>query len=205
MLPTHEATRDWLALIHSLWVFTSLALIGAVFLLIKNPEVINARSETHEGTVGWDRIWVSVYLVSYICLWILVGAEYAIKHRSTISPDLWPLGFFFTALGYIFVVWAMSNNEFFEMTVRIQKERGHRLIDTGAYSIVRHPGYTGMLIMFVGQIFLYGSIWAAWMIVAMSVLLVVRTWLEDLTLQRDLQGYLSYTERVRYRLIPGIW
>jgi protein-S-isoprenylcysteine O-methyltransferase Ste14 len=204
-LPSFESTQNWLPLIHSIWTFTGLALFGAVYLLIKNPEVINARSESHQGTVGWDKVWVTTYMVCYLLVLVLAVAEYLPKNQSSISPDWWPIGALLTAIGYFFVVWAMSNNEFFEMTVRIQNDRGHRVIDNGAYSLVRHPGYTGMIIMFGGQIFLYGSIWAAWMMLVMTAMLVLRTWLEDRTLQKDLKDYKAYTKRVRYRILPGIW
>jgi protein-S-isoprenylcysteine O-methyltransferase Ste14 len=89
--------------------------------------------------------------------------------------------------------------------VRIQTERGHKVIDTGPYAIVRHPLYAGALLMCAGIPLALGSFWALIPAAAGALVLVVRTVLEDRTLQAELEGYKEYTGRVRYRLIPGVW
>jgi protein-S-isoprenylcysteine O-methyltransferase Ste14 len=96
-------------------------------------------------------------------------------------------------------------NKFFEPSVRIQTNRGHRVIDVGPYAIVRHPGYVGAFLLMPGLAIALGSWWALIPAGAAALLLLLRTRWEDQTLQAELSGYKSYAERVRYRLIPGVW
>ena len=103
------------------------------------------------------------------------------------------------------LTWAESVNKHFEPTVRIQTERGHTVVDTGPYTIVRHPGYLAASLLVLGMPLALGSFWALIPAVISYLLLVVRTALEDRTLQDELPGYREYAERVRYRLIPGVW
>jgi protein-S-isoprenylcysteine O-methyltransferase Ste14 len=89
--------------------------------------------------------------------------------------------------------------------VRIQKERGHFVVTDGPYRIVRHPGYAGVSIFLLTSGLALGSVWSLIPNSLMVGLLIVRTALEDKTLQEELEGYPAYTQQTRYRLIPGIW
>ncbi len=99
----------------------------------------------------------------------------------------------------------MSVNKFAEMTVRIQTDRGHTVVDTGPYAIVRHPFYVGAFLWFAGIPLSLGSYWAIIPAAITVLLLVARTALEDRTLQNELGCQKDYATRVRYRLIPGMW
>lgn len=101
--------------------------------------------------------------------------------------------------GHIFVF------RFFELTVRIQTDRGQQVIDTGPYAVVRHPGYVGGFFMVAGIALSLGSLWALLPAGLASASLILRTRWEDRTLHAELPGYKEYTERVRYKLIPGVW
>ena len=103
------------------------------------------------------------------------------------------------------LTWAQSVNKFFEPSVRIQTDRGHHVIDTGPYRIIRHPGYAFGFLLFLGMPLALGSLWALIPAVMLCPLLVVRTVLEDRTLHNELPGYEEYAQRVRYSLIPGVW
>jgi protein-S-isoprenylcysteine O-methyltransferase Ste14 len=117
----------------------------------------------------------------------------------------WPLGFVIFLPGMALFIWSMGVNPFFEKTVRIQTERGHRVIDTGPYGFIRHPGYLGFLAWSI-SIPLFLLSWWAFLPALLSVVgIVIRTALEDRTLRKELTGYEEYTRWVRYRLIPGIW
>ena len=115
------------------------------------------------------------------------------------------LGYILLITGMVGLTWAESVNKFFEPSVRIQTDRGHRVIDTGPYAIVRHPGYVSAFLVFIGMPLSLGSLWALIPAVLVCLLLVVRTIWEDQTLREELAGYEEYTQRVRYRLIPGVW
>src|SRR5215510_5607188 len=90
---------------------------------------------------------------------------------------------------------AEAVNKFFEKTVRIQTDRGHKVIDTGPYAIVRHPGYVGGMLFFVGAALCLGSLWALIPAGLACALLLLRTQWEDQTLQAELPGYKEYAER----------
>jgi protein-S-isoprenylcysteine O-methyltransferase Ste14 len=115
------------------------------------------------------------------------------------------LGYALFIAGMAGLTWAESVNKFFEPTVRIQTDRGHKVIDTGPYAIVRHPGYVSACPFFAGMALALGSLWALIPAILSCLLLVLRTIQEDRTLRDELIGYEEYARRVRYRLIPGAW
>ena len=132
-----------------------------------------------------------------------------LDHRFAWSPEfpIWLniLGFILITVGYVFATWALIENRFFSVMVRIQKERGHVVCDSGPYKIVRHPGYAGNIWPLFGIALALSSIWTVVPVFVALVITVIRTKLEDRTLQKELPGYKDYATRVRYRLIPGIW
>jgi protein-S-isoprenylcysteine O-methyltransferase Ste14 len=89
--------------------------------------------------------------------------------------------------------------------VRIQTERGHQVVSTGPYRWMRHPGYAGALLAYLATPFFLDSQWAILPAIFISIVLVIRTSLEDRTLQEELPGYREYAGRVHYRLLPGVW
>ncbi|MGA7305464.1 MAG: isoprenylcysteine carboxylmethyltransferase family protein, partial [Rhodothermales bacterium] len=115
------------------------------------------------------------------------------------------LGFILISLGYSFAVWAVVENRFFSTTVRIQTDRGHVVCDSGPYRIVRHPGYAGNILPLLGIVPALGSVWTLIPAAVALIIMVIRTVLEDRTLQEELPGYREYARRVHYRLIPGIY
>ena len=99
----------------------------------------------------------------------------------------------------------MVANRFFSAVVRIQHDRGHKVVRDGPYRIVRHPGYAGGLYTWLTAPLMLGTLWAYIPALLTVCALVVRTALEDRTLIQELPGYAEYTARTRYRLLPGIW
>lgn len=132
-----------------------------------------------------------------------------LDHRFNWSPEfpLWLsiVGFIFIAFGYTFAAWALAENRFFSGVVRIQTDRGHVVCDTGPYRFVRHPGYSGSILSLFGIVLALGSIWTLIPAMVALIITVIRTVLEDQTLQEELPGYRYYAQRVHFRLIPGIY
>jgi protein-S-isoprenylcysteine O-methyltransferase Ste14 len=108
-------------------------------------------------------------------------------------------------LGYALVVWATASNAFFSQIVRMQSERGHTVATGGPYHYMRHPAYLGAMVYELAVPVLLVSWWALVISGLGSLLLIIRTALEDRTLQAELTGYMDYARQVRYRLMPGIW
>ena len=190
-----------------LFVLVLLAVISAVFLVLHrvNPEVIVARSRFHEGTKGWDKILLSLYFPAMAAVLFVAALDDGRFHWFTVPWWVCGVGYALLIAGIGIVTWAEGVNKFFEVTVRIQTDRGHEVIDTGPYAIARHPGYVGGILHAVGMALSLGSLWALIPASVASVVLILRTHWEDQTLQEELNGYKEYAMRVRYKLIPGVW
>jgi len=196
---------DWLAAWLYLGVVTANGAVNYFYLSRRNPELIRHRMRFGKGTKTWDKLWAGAFTPVFISVYVVAGFDAVRFGWSAMPPWLWPLGLLLFLPGMALFTWAMGVNPFFEKTVRIQTERGHRVIDTGPYRWVRHPGYLGFLGWILSAPLLLGS-WWAFVPAALSLVgLVVRTALEDRTLRRELPGYAGYAARVRFRLIPGLW
>jgi protein-S-isoprenylcysteine O-methyltransferase Ste14 len=194
-------TRGWLFIV----VFLVTMVVAGLYLWRVNPEVVAARTRSHEGTKRWDRILVPFLLVAVCTVPPVAALD---DGRFHWFPRPWwvcGIGYVLFAVGFGIVAWAEAVNKFFEVTVRIQTDRGQKVIDTGPYAIVRHPGYVGAVFFCVGIALSLGSVWALVPAGLACALFVLRTRWEDETLQSELPGYKEYTERTRYRLIPGLW
>jgi len=175
--------------------------LEALYIWRKNPELFVARSKLHKGTKGWDR--ALFYLLQALILAIFPVA--GLDHSSAAPWWIVVLGYALFTLGMAGTGWVMSVNKFAEMSVRIQTDRGHQVVDTGPYAYVRHPFYVATFPLLAGMPLALGSYWALVPAAVAGVALILRTALEDRTLQRELPGYREYTGRVRYRLAPGVW
>lgn len=191
------------------WIFVVIVVVSfglsALVLARVNPVIFRARSRFQPGTKKWDLILVSVILLAFFAE-IPVAAFDAGRMEWSAVP-LWVvlLGYILLVGGIAVTAWAQAVNPFFEPGVRIQSERGQRVVTSGPYRIVRHPGYTAAIGMFTG-IPLALSSWIALLPAALAiVLLIIRTGLEDRLLQAELPGYSEYARQRRYRLFPGIW
>jgi len=192
------------------WALSGIYIIwsvaSAVLILPVNPAMLAERARPSKETRKWD-----MFLLSSMGLLMVV--EYVVASLDVKwgwSPEL-PIVLKIIALliamfGYdILLVWSMVSNAFFVATVRIQTDRNHSVTTSGPYQYVRHPGYVGTILLDLMVPFMLNSLWAVIPGVLSALVLVIRTSMEDKTLIEELPGYKEYAERVRYRLIPGIW
>lgn len=192
------------------WVFFAVfAAFGAIcvpVLMRVNPEILAARSRTFgPGTKLWDRILVR-FLITDIFGIVVVGAlDDGRFHWSTVPAWVYALGYVLFLLGFTGTAWAEAVNKFAEPSVRIQTERGHTVVSTGPYAIVRHPLYSFSFPVVIGAALALGSLWALVPAAIACLTLILRTHWEDQTLQAELPGYKEFAQRVRFKLIPGIW
>jgi protein-S-isoprenylcysteine O-methyltransferase Ste14 len=194
------------------WVYVGMTLVILIWsralLFQKNPDLAFERAQAvgKEDVKGWDRILMPITAVyGPVISWVVAGLD----HRFGWTPDL-PDWIQIIALGLIIFgsaigTWAMIVNRFFSSHVRIQTDRGHSVIDEGPYRFVRHPGYAGGLISWIGGPIYFSSYWAVIPTILVMIASVVRTAREDQTLQVELPGYAEYADEVKYRLIPGLW
>ena len=190
------------------WIFLAIYLAGTLafglWVLRHNPDVINERGRIGKNTKSWDKLIGLFSTIFLLGILILAGLDTRLAWSAV---PLWAklLGGPAFVISLLLAFSAMLANTFLSTFVRIQDERGHTTITGGPYRFVRHPMYAGSLFMYWGMPLLLGSWWALIPGVLNIVVLVVRTALEDRTLQAELPGYKEYTEKVHYRLIPWIW
>jgi protein-S-isoprenylcysteine O-methyltransferase Ste14 len=188
-----------------LGIMLGASLVVFALLWRVNPEIFVARMSIKEGTKAWDRRLILFLTIAFAAILPIAALDDVRFHWSNVPDWVSVLGNLIFLLGLAIVVWAEAVNRFFEPGVRIQTERGHTVIDTGPYAFVRHPGYASTLLLLPGVALALGSYWALLPAAAGIVLLVVRTLLEEATLRAELDGYETYTQRVRFRWIPGVW
>jgi protein-S-isoprenylcysteine O-methyltransferase Ste14 len=194
------------------WAYTGMTLFVLVLsrslILLKNPDMARERADAgkKEDVKAWDKIIVPLIAIYGPLVSLIIAG---LDERFGWTPDL-PDSIQIIALCVIFLgtmvsTWAMVVNRFFSSHVRVQTDRGHTVISAGPYRVVRHPGYAGGIFAWIATPVFFSSYWVVIPTVAVILLTIIRTALEDRTLKEELPGYREYTERVRYRLLPGIW
>ncbi len=191
------------------WLFLFLyavALTGIVVWMKKNaPDLLKERMSRKKDAKTWDKVILSIYTVLVMIMLAVIGFDavrYNWSHVPLLVKVLGFLGFF---PAYMLVFWTMTQNRYLSEVVRIQKERGHDVCTTGPYRYIRHPMYVGVIIFVLCLPLALGSFFALILSAAIVIVFIIRTALEDKTLQKELSGYKEYAEKVRYRLIPGVW
>jgi protein-S-isoprenylcysteine O-methyltransferase Ste14 len=192
------------------WIYLALVLatqlISAAVLLPTRPDLLVERSQMQEGTKTWDKfLSVGMALFGPLAIFIAAGLDARFGWTGSLSPLVQVVGLALALAGSLFSLWSMVANAFFASTVRIQTDRGHQVVQSGPYGFVRHPGYAGMIVFDLATPLALLSLWAFIPALLTVVIIVVRTALEDRTLQQELPGYAEYARRVRARLLPGIF
>jgi len=146
-----------------------------------------------------------LYTLTMFVLCIVAGLDAVRFGWTTMHVSVQVVGVVGLLLSMAVTYWAMLSNPFLSTAVRIQEERGHQVVSTGPYRWVRHPMYVGVILLWPSTALILGSWWAVIPGLIISMIIVVRTALEDRMLQAELPGYADYAKRVRQRLIPGVW
>lgn len=172
-----------------------------------HPDLIAERARFMEAkdTKPWDKILAPLLGIGSILVLLVAGLDRSYGWSSPFSLIVNILALTGIVIGYAFSSWALVANRFFSGTVRIQTERGHHVVSSGPYRLIRHPGYAGGLLGYVLIPVLLDSLWAFIPAGLLAAVMVVRTALEDRTLQAELPGYAAYAQKTRCRLIPGVW
>ncbi len=193
------------------WVFALIYILSFVISRAlaarRNPDILAERSRflEHENIQKWDKILAPLVGLGGGLIPITAGLDKLTGGSAAFSLPLKLAALFFFVAGIVWGSYALIENSFFSGTVRKQPERGQHVISAGPYRIMRHPGYAGALVTYLATPFFLDSLWTFLPVAFITIVLVIRTALEDRFLQAELEGYRGYAARVRYRLIPGIW
>lgn len=193
------------------WVYAAIAIFGftisRVLAARRHPDLIAERVRflQQENTKSWDKFLSPVVGLGSGFIPLVAGLDARFEWSPAFSQPMKTLALFMILAGYFLGSYALIENRFFSSTVRIQTERGHKVVSSGPYRWMRHPGYAGALLTYLATPLFLDSIWAFLPAGFITMVLIIRTALEDKTLQAELDGYRAYASRVRYRVLPGIW
>jgi protein-S-isoprenylcysteine O-methyltransferase Ste14 len=193
------------------WVYAAISILGfaisRALAARRNPGILAERAKflEHENAESWDRLLSPLVGLGGGLIPVVVGLDALFGWSPEFSMMVKILSLFGILAGYAISSYALIENAFFSGMVRIQKDRGHRVVSSGPYRWVRHPGYAGALITYYATPLFLDSLWAFIPTIILTVILIIRTHLEDATLQERLEGYRDYAKRVRHRILPGIW
>jgi len=171
----------------------------------KDPALMRERSRVGANVKSWDKVIMGLYSALLFAMFMIAGLDVGRFRWSSTPPGVRVAGWLGMVLAGGIVWWTMSVNTYLSRMVRIQEERKHSVVTAGPYRFVRHPMYVGVILIVVCVPAALGSWWAMAVGIAIGILFIIRTALEDRTLREELPGYQEYTGQVRYRLLPGVW
>jgi protein-S-isoprenylcysteine O-methyltransferase Ste14 len=194
------------------WVFIGVLTVGMfasiLYLRAGDRGLLAERSKGafQKGQPLADKIILLAYVFCYYPLFSVTALD-VFRFHVLPSPPHWVslLGMAMFLAGWGIGCWTMKVNQFATTVVRVQKERGHCVVDSGPYRIVRHPMYAAAILVLVGPALWMQSYFAALLELVPIGLLALRCVNEEALLRRELAGYEEYTQRVRYRMIPSVW
>jgi protein-S-isoprenylcysteine O-methyltransferase Ste14 len=193
------------------WAYLIIFFVAALWITLllarHDPALLAERMKlpVQKGQPFWDKILILPMIIAW-CAWLVLMGLDAVRFRWSVMP-LWLqcAGGALIVLSFWMIARVYRENPFLTAVVKIQTERGHRVISTGPYAIVRHPLYAAVLIYLPANALLLGSWYGLAGSFVLSGGLVFRTAMEDRELRRGLAGYTEYAARVRYLLIPFVW
>jgi protein-S-isoprenylcysteine O-methyltransferase Ste14 len=193
------------------WLYAIIGILGfaisRVLAARRHPDLLaeRARFLQHEDAKPWDKFLSPMVGLGGGLIPLVAGLDALFGWSPPYSPPVKILALVIILAGYALGSYALIENRFFSGIVRIQSDRGHQVVSSGPYRWVRHPGYAAALLTYLATPFFLDSRWAFLPVMFITVVLVIRTSLEDKVLQDELDGYRDYAGRVRYRLLPGVW
>jgi protein-S-isoprenylcysteine O-methyltransferase Ste14 len=192
------------------WLYVAttavLGLAGGLWLTKVDPALLEERMRPmmQKGQPAADKKFMLVFGFAALAWFMVIGFDRR-WHWSEMPMALQALGYVLLLAATAFMLRVVRENSFAAPVVKVQAERGHRVIDTGPYAFVRHPMYSGAVLYFVAMALLLGSWWGLALSPVFVVLFSIRAGFEERALIDGLPGYADYLARVRYRLVPGVW
>ena len=193
------------------WVYALVSILGfaasRALAARRHPDLLVERSRflRHEDAKAWDKVLAPLVGLGGGLIPLAAGLEALLGAAVTFGLGIKIASLVIILAGYGLGSYALIENRYFSGMVRIQAERGHSVVSGGPYRWMRHPGYAGALLTYLATPVFLDSIWTYLPVAFLTIVLVIRTRLEDQTLQEELEGYRAYAGRVRFRLLPGVW
>jgi protein-S-isoprenylcysteine O-methyltransferase Ste14 len=191
------------------WIYLGLFILYGIaigsWMKKHDPTLFQERAKIKIPKRGWDKIIGIGLGLFYLPVFIIPGFD-AVRFRwSDVPVPIKIPGFILFVVSVAWSARVAQENTYLSRIVEIQKDRGHKVITTGPYRVVRHPMYLGSIVFLISIPLALGSLYALIPSALCMVLLIIRTHLEDKTLHAELEGYPEYAQKTRFRLFPGIW
>lgn len=175
-----------------------------IYLKKKDPELLKARAKT-KTTESWDKKIGAIAGIFILAMYIIPGFD-AVRFRwSSLPLIINIIGFVGMILAAILFFLVSRENTYLSRVVEIQEKRGHKVITTGPYKIVRHPMYLALIVLYPSQCLALGSLYSLIPCTGLIITIIFRIYYEDKKLHEQLEGYKEYAKNTRHKLIPGIW
>ena len=190
-----------------LWTFFSIVM--SMFLSRHDPDLLAERMKLlpiQKDQKAWDKLMMLFFTIAGIALYIVPGFD-VIRYQWTEPLPVWLeiIAMLIHLPCFWFLWWVMRENTYLSQVVKIDNERGHQVITSGPYAIVRHPMYLVVIVLLFAVPVALGSRYSLILALILTLLIIVRTYFEDQTLHEELQGYPEYAKKTTYRLMPGVW
>jgi protein-S-isoprenylcysteine O-methyltransferase Ste14 len=191
----------------NVWAYAAIAVAVQTFQALAlqrvSPDLLKERVKPTNR--GRNPLAALGAIGTFALYWGIAGLDQRFHWSDSVPLAGIVAGLVAFAIGLGLLTWSMLVNSFFSTSVRIQDDRGQRLISAGPYGIVRHPGYAGGILALFASALALNSLLAIIPAVILLVVIAYRTAIEDRMLQGELAGYADYAVKVRFRLMPGIW
>ena len=187
------------------WIFLAVLLIPALFVLFyflkRDPGLLERRMKFKEKEVE-QKLIIKLSMLLFILGFLIPGLDYRFGW-SHVPTALVILSDIIVVLGYTLVFFVFKENSYTSRVIEVDKKQ--KVITTGPYSVIRHPMYLGVILMYIFMPLALGSYYALIFFLPVIILIVFRTLNEEKVLAKDLKGYKKYMKKVKYRIIPYVW
>ena len=188
------------------WLWLGVLLIPLLFvgtyMFLKDPDLLERRMHTRE-TEKPQTLMIKLSLIWFAVAFIIPGLDRRF-HWSRVPAEVVWASALLVFIGYMMIIMVFRENSYASRVVEVVE--GQKVIDTGPYAVVRHPMYLGSIVLYAFTPLALGSYWALlpmWLIIPILTLLRIPN--EEEVLKRELPGYEEYMQKVKYRLLPGVW
>lgn len=189
-------------------VFYVMCSANLLYLHFKDPALLKERfgSPVQKEQKSWDKVLLLLFFLEFLVWFMLMPLDARRFHWSPVFP-LWTriAGGLLLVLAMVMLFEAMRENTFAAPVVKMQKERGQKVISTGMYGVIRHPMYAGAVLLFVSTPLLLGSVYGLAIGFLLIVTLAARSIGEEAMLKQELDGYSDYMNKVKWRIIPFVF
>lgn len=187
------------------WLFIGLLFIPmfivGIIMMIKKPMLLEKRLNAKEKETT-QKLVVAFSGVMFIIGFIVAGLNY--RYEWVVMPNVVVIvASAFFIIAYILYAEVLRENEYLSRTIEVQDNQ--KVIDTGLYGIVRHPMYAVTVVLFLSMPLVLGSLISFAIFLIYPVIIAKRIKNEESVLEKDLEGYIEYKEKVKYKMIPFIW